>query len=697
MKAAPSHPLIDRAEEVRLSAASIEAVGSELPRSQPEVEALLVEAIEGNFARAFTLLSLAALNEGIVVDAALMVHGVRLLPDPRYVAKLVGRVSGDIAEVLVGEVEGRRLSWEREAASLFLAAWWAQERELTHHNVSIARRARILAREPLGIESQLLLVAAGEILSDANFDLLMSRMAAAQSPAAAAMVADALLEYAKQPITWNVDDEDESAHVSTRRRSVARVGRNDPCPCGSGKKYKRCCIDKDQERLRDSSDIVGVTQAELRRELEDFLTLERINGLRAHELVRLDPKRIDPKLHRAVLNRLNQFWEIEAVRHFFAAVGVEGLEGHFMDAIDRAIESSNLNEARALLALHDAPEERWVGFPFRFLKRGIEEVEALDILNGEASRFIDDGAIDLAIDLLKSPWPYLGILVARGVAPHAPFMDLDTLLGELGRTRDRLDLAALDPIEDTLDLWGWRDELDDDADWTSGTPRVASDARQDVSGSVQAQLDTKEDELGRLRKELSGLREQIETQEPSEPPAVPEPHAPERKSEDPEPGRLAELKQRVDSLKGELNQRHTERNDLRRQLERERKKVHMLEAEHEATPQTTLVDEAESEPDNVDLSEPTRFRVPVFTKRVRASLQHLPDATKRHALVLVSRIAAGDHAALRGTRRLAADRTVWRQRVGRDYRVLFRMTDEELEVLDVVHRQDLERTVRLLK
>ena len=23
-----------------------------------------------------------------------------------------------------------------------------------------------------------------------------------------------------------------------------RVGRNDPCPCGSGKKYKRCCAGK---------------------------------------------------------------------------------------------------------------------------------------------------------------------------------------------------------------------------------------------------------------------------------------------------------------------------------------------------------------------------------------------------------------------------------------------------------------------
>ncbi len=28
-------------------------------------------------------------------------------------------------------------------------------------------------------------------------------------------------------------------------RTVVKIGRNDPCPCGSGKKYKNCCIDKD--------------------------------------------------------------------------------------------------------------------------------------------------------------------------------------------------------------------------------------------------------------------------------------------------------------------------------------------------------------------------------------------------------------------------------------------------------------------
>ena len=26
-----------------------------------------------------------------------------------------------------------------------------------------------------------------------------------------------------------------------------KAGRNDPCPCGSGKKYKKCCLAKDQE------------------------------------------------------------------------------------------------------------------------------------------------------------------------------------------------------------------------------------------------------------------------------------------------------------------------------------------------------------------------------------------------------------------------------------------------------------------
>jgi preprotein translocase subunit SecA len=29
-------------------------------------------------------------------------------------------------------------------------------------------------------------------------------------------------------------------------RSAPKIGRNDPCPCGSGKKYKKCCLPKEE-------------------------------------------------------------------------------------------------------------------------------------------------------------------------------------------------------------------------------------------------------------------------------------------------------------------------------------------------------------------------------------------------------------------------------------------------------------------
>jgi curved DNA-binding protein CbpA len=37
------------------------------------------------------------------------------------------------------------------------------------------------------------------------------------------------------------DEEPESEAPQTVRRTQPKVGRNDPCPCGSGKKYKHCC------------------------------------------------------------------------------------------------------------------------------------------------------------------------------------------------------------------------------------------------------------------------------------------------------------------------------------------------------------------------------------------------------------------------------------------------------------------------
>ncbi len=45
-------------------------------------------------------------------------------------------------------------------------------------------------------------------------------------------------EEVQQPMFTNKDD---SAVKQPKKRSDEKVGRNDPCPCGSGKKYKHCC------------------------------------------------------------------------------------------------------------------------------------------------------------------------------------------------------------------------------------------------------------------------------------------------------------------------------------------------------------------------------------------------------------------------------------------------------------------------
>ena len=60
------------------------------------------------------------------------------------------------------------------------------------------------------------------------------------------------------------------------KEKAAKVGRNDPCPCGSGLKYKRCCMGKGKSdaldlatlyarkyniRLKQKADVEGIRKA----------------------------------------------------------------------------------------------------------------------------------------------------------------------------------------------------------------------------------------------------------------------------------------------------------------------------------------------------------------------------------------------------------------------------------------------------
>ena len=46
--------------------------------------------------------------------------------------------------------------------------------------------------------------------------------------------------FVREPDGWKFEDGTLVAEKPVVREE-AKVGRNDPCPCGSGKKYKKCC------------------------------------------------------------------------------------------------------------------------------------------------------------------------------------------------------------------------------------------------------------------------------------------------------------------------------------------------------------------------------------------------------------------------------------------------------------------------
>lgn len=37
-------------------------------------------------------------------------------------------------------------------------------------------------------------------------------------------------------------EEEKWGQALSQLRRTAKIGRNEPCPCGSGKKHKKCCL-----------------------------------------------------------------------------------------------------------------------------------------------------------------------------------------------------------------------------------------------------------------------------------------------------------------------------------------------------------------------------------------------------------------------------------------------------------------------
>jgi hypothetical protein len=73
---------------------------------------------------------------------------------------------------------------------------------------------------------------------------------------------------------------------------IPPVGRNDPCPCGSGKKYKKCCLGKEESV---ASGLGAAISDELREALGDrqFNSLEEVETFLERQMQRQNQRAVD--------------------------------------------------------------------------------------------------------------------------------------------------------------------------------------------------------------------------------------------------------------------------------------------------------------------------------------------------------------------------------------------------------------------
>ena len=458
-------------------------------------------------------------------------------------------------------------------------------------------------------------------------------------------------------------------------------------------KYKRCCIEKDQERLSHSSEVPGVTIEELRRSPESHLTIDRLMEMRSYELARLDPLRISKDLHYPLVEHLLLYGESEAAVGLFETVGMRmDLDDCWDDAVHQVTHESRRDLLARLITIRE--KSGIAALPLDFGARLLlenETAEPLEMIEAEALEALhkDDilKIVDMSYDLLHSRARALGILVARGVLPICGSFDASMLFEELLMVRDELYLTPTDPLEETLDL-RFLDEPSDD----HREAKASKEARQ--------RLESKRAEVIALKKQLAKLHAELEQREAE---AAKEPEStalaaqPAARAVKP---MVSQLRRKLASVKTELKQRHLERNQLRHELQGAHEDLRTLR-DRKAESAGTNEQKQDEEEESVLLPEEKflgaqPLRIPSYPKRFPESLEAVPEPVAREAIRLIGRLAAGDAAAFRGSKRLKVRHEVLRQRVGPRHRILFRLDGETLEVLALIHRRDLERYIKRL-
>jgi hypothetical protein len=603
------------------------------------------------------------------------------------VGPIVDATDGDRMGLLLDFLDDvRGASWEREVLALLLAAESlgddeeAPERLLLH--------ARRLARNDLAGDAAVLLGSAALMIGDEDLvDLAKPFVAKAKK---GKRVVEDELALAHRSVLDALDDAASRVVGGdyTVRKSGPDVGRNDPCPCGSGKKYKKCCALEPAAASGNATSVAKQID-------EATLHPEQARELRASEIAKLTLARVPTRsLHSLYRRSL-------ALRRWLIAESV-------LDELGKRTDRKGEMDPYRLELLDAALAARDGAFAEKVLEKiGRDKVPpalTLDVacVRGEATiasieqaaihaiETENEGidAIELALVLLRN-FPALGIYVARGALHEGRADDSTTLLQAMEDARDRLLAQPFEP------WWELYDALVLDA-----KERKKARAKDEQQAALQVELRRARAESRGASAEAEKLRRRLEELDASlaaraTPTAAPTSSKPDASVDvDQIEEERRRLRGKVDELRRIIDEGQDERRELRRKLtEKVEPVVAAVAAAAEPAPERD--DDGASFEGGVD-ERPRGILVPVFSDRAAKSVAELGGATGEAALALVAALAGCRENAWGGVKRLTKVRSVYSARAGIHHRILFGIDERTLRVHEVIHRRDLEQAVNRL-
>ena len=662
-----------------------------LPADDAELDRWIGETVDTSQARAFFWMVMGALAVERAVDARHLARGAAYSTDPVFLGCMAYKMKGDIVAPLMEAATRAFLPQQIAVGALLVVACWCREHRGSQWPEQLIPQARWWARNKgLTEDPELHLRALAEVTQDAGLRAVLATRGGNVPVKLLVELVDLELKTWRTPVLELITENPtfRIAAGVTMRRAVAKVGRNDPCPCGSGRKHKQCCEAKDRERLRLSSPVAGCTSSELWADPERHLTSSLLEQMGRDELARLAPEKIAPELRLTYLKRVGAVWLYERAAELFEKLGcAEEWAAEWVALIRSATLVGRKDIIRRLQdARGGAVALDWAfQLATRLLLLEDEPAVLLPELEALALKMLQtedmDGTGALGMSLMSTKYRALGILITRNAIPLMPKQTASNLYERILHARDRLNLTPEDPFGDLLDRRFLEHIKEDEHD--AEALRTAQQRLEEKAKEVQALKES----LGHLHREVD--RRQEAASAPAQA-ATPAPAA--------EEAALKELRERVEKFKTALKERHEERNELRRELQQ----VHAdLEALRQRAPAPTGAEPAEADPEaDLLLPEEAAVAQPVrtidFPKGFQEKLASLPRAVARGTLTTLGRVAAGEPSAFVGAVRLKACGSVMRLRVGGDFRLLFRLLPEEVQVLDLIPRQDLARRIKTL-